>query len=164
MKTYLADCEEGPPYFRRLKGQRIFERIVVTVSWRWARFIEQQLGTRKLQTQLRLLVALAFLAASATLYTGSFTRNPISFAGIDPVFAGLCAIGVACAVGAAYQAKFHRLFALMLMGGAGLVTCVSFVWFSAPDLAVTQLLVEVVTTVLILLGLRWLPASCFMAS
>src|SRR5690606_1791786 len=28
---------------------------------------------------------------------------------------------------------------------------------SAPDLALTQLLVEVVTTVLLLLGLRWLP-------
>jgi multicomponent K+:H+ antiporter subunit A len=39
----------------------------------------------------------------------------------------------------------------------GLVTCTTFVWFSAPDLAVTQLLVEIVTTVLILLGLRWLP-------
>ena len=33
----------------------------------------------------------------------------------------------------------------------------TFVWFSAPDLALTQLLVEVVTTVLLLLGLRWLP-------
>jgi multicomponent K+:H+ antiporter subunit A len=31
------------------------------------------------------------------------------------------------------------------------------VWLSAPDLAATQLLVEVVTTILILLGLRWLP-------
>src|SRR5690606_10239195 len=37
------------------------------------------------------------------------------------------------------------------------VTCVTFVWFSAPDLALTQLLVEVVTTALLLLGLRWLP-------
>ena len=43
------------------------------------------------------------------------------------------------------------------MGGAGLITCVTFVWFSAPDLAVTQLLVEIVTTILLLLGLRWLP-------
>jgi multicomponent K+:H+ antiporter subunit A len=34
---------------------------------------------------------------------------------------------------------------------------VSFVWLSAPDLAATQLLVEVVTTIVILLGLRWLP-------
>ena len=40
---------------------------------------------------------------------------------------------------------------------AGLVTCLTFVWFSAPDLALTQLAVEVVTTVLFLLGLRWLP-------
>jgi len=37
------------------------------------------------------------------------------------------------------------------------LTCVTFVWFSAADLAVTQLLVEIVTTVLLLLGLRWLP-------
>ena len=37
------------------------------------------------------------------------------------------------------------------------MTCVSFVWLSAPDLALTQLVVETVTTVLLLLGLRWLP-------
>jgi len=43
------------------------------------------------------------------------------------------------------------------MGGAGLVTCVTFAWFSAPDLALTQIVVEVVTTTLFLLGLRWLP-------
>jgi multicomponent K+:H+ antiporter subunit A len=30
-------------------------------------------------------------------------------------------------------------------------------WLSAPDLALTQLMVETVTTVLLLLGLRWLP-------
>ncbi len=45
------------------------------------------------------------------------------------------------------------------MGGAGLATCITFVWFSAPDLALTQLLVEIVTTVLILLGLRWLAQA-----
>jgi multicomponent K+:H+ antiporter subunit A len=55
------------------------------------------------------------------------------------------------------QAKFHRLVALILVGGVGLVTCLTFAWFSAPDLALTQIAVEVVTLVLILLGLRWLP-------
>jgi multicomponent K+:H+ antiporter subunit A len=39
-----------------------------------------------------------------------------------------------------------------------MASCVTFIWFSAPDLALTQLTVEVVTTVLLLLGLRWLPA------
>ena len=60
-------------------------------------------------------------------------------------------------VGAATQAKYHRLAALSLSGAAGLATCMTFVWFSAPDLALTQLIVEVVTLVLLLLGLRWLP-------
>ena len=35
--------------------------------------------------------------------------------------------------------------------------CITFAWFSAPDLALTQLAVEVVTIVLFLLGLRWMP-------
>ena len=72
-------------------------------------------------------------------------------------FMALWAIGMVCAVGAAWQAKFHRLAALTMLAVTGLVTCLTFVWFSAPDLALTQLAVEVVTTVLFLLGLRWLP-------
>jgi multicomponent K+:H+ antiporter subunit A len=66
-------------------------------------------------------------------------------------------IGMVCAVSAAIMAKFHRLAAITLMAGAGLVTCLTFMWFSAPDLALTQVAVEVVTTILFLLGLRWLP-------
>ena len=75
----------------------------------------------------------------------------------DPLFALLWLIGTACALGAAWQAKYHRLVALLLAGGVGVVTSLTFLWMSAPDLALTQLMVETVTTVLILLGLRWLP-------
>ncbi|ARP65689.1 hypothetical protein EN933_03835 [Mesorhizobium sp. M7A.F.Ca.US.001.01.1.1] len=39
LKDYLARCEDGLPYFRRLRGQRVFERVLVAVSWRGARFI-----------------------------------------------------------------------------------------------------------------------------
>lgn len=157
LKNYLAHCEEGPPIFRRLKGQRIFERAMVTVSWRWARFVEYRLGTRRLQPQLRLLVFVAFVAGLWPLYSLGFAAGVFTLTGADPVFAGVWVLGIICAIGAAYQAKFHRLAALILLSGAGLVTCITFVWLSAPDLAVTQLLVEIVTTVLILLGLRWLP-------
>ncbi|CAN7221301.1 monovalent cation/H+ antiporter subunit A [Pararhizobium sp. LjRoot235] len=157
MKSYLATSIEGPPFFRRLQGQRIFERVLVTLSWKWARSIEMRAGTRRLQPQMRILVAVALLAGSTTLLTQGFKPAAIVLRGIDPGFALIWVIGIICAVGAAYQAKFHRLAALVLLGGAGLVTCITFVWLSAPDLAVTQLLVEIVTTVLILLGLRWLP-------
>ena len=44
-----------------------------------------------------------------------------------------------------------------MVGGAGLVVALTFAWLSAPDLALTQIAVEVVTMVLFLLGLRWLP-------
>jgi multicomponent K+:H+ antiporter subunit A len=72
---------------------------------------------------------------------------------MSTVFATLWLVGMAGAVGAAWQAKYHRLAALTMMAIAGLATCLTFVWFSAPDLALTQLAVEIVTTVLFLLGL-----------
>src|SRR5690606_5326567 len=76
---------------------------------------------------------------------------------VTPEFVLLWVIGGACAVGAAVQAKFHRLAALIMLSVVGLALCITFAWFSAPDLALTQLAVEVVTTVLFLLGLRWMP-------
>ncbi len=51
----------------------------------------------------------------------------------------------------------NRLFALILMGIAGLMVSVGFVFFSAPDLAMTQFTVEGVTIVLLLLALNFLP-------
>ncbi len=157
MKNYLATSIEGPPLFRRLEGQRIFERVLVTLSWKWARSIEMRAGTRRLQPQMRVLILVALAAGAIPLLLRGFSPAEIVVRSIDPVLGFLWLIGIICAIGAAYQAKFHRLASLVLLGGAGLATCLTFVWLSAPDLAVTQLLVEIVTTVLILLGLRWLP-------
>ena len=153
---YLLSGVEGPPLLRRIEGQRIFTAVVVTLSWRLARRLQNLLGTRRLQPQLRLLVAVALLAGGLPLYARGFAVGPPP-ADFDLGFALVWAVGIACAVTAAYQAKFHRFGALVMLAGAGLVTCISFVWLSAPDLALTQLVVETVTTVLLLLGLRWLP-------
>jgi multicomponent K+:H+ antiporter subunit A len=153
----IADGPEGPPIFREVQGRRIFERLLVTLSWRWARTGFRWLGTERLQPQLRILLMLAVVLAAASLMGGGWAATSGTTIPFDPIFAGVWAIGAACAVAAAWQAKYHRFAALVLLGGAGLVTCVTFAWLSAPDLAVTQLLVEIVTTVLLLLGLRWLP-------
>ncbi|MGA1856056.1 monovalent cation/H+ antiporter subunit A [Azospirillum sp. 11R-A] len=157
LQSHLAKGIEGPPLIRSLEGRRMFERTMVFLSWRLARTAEGVLGTRRLQPQLRLVVAAAVLAAGWTVWTRGVGPGNLVPSGIDPVLALIWLLGAACALGAAWQAKFHRLAALILLGGTGLVVCVTFVWFSAPDLALTQLLVEVVTTILLLLGLRWLP-------
>jgi multicomponent K+:H+ antiporter subunit A len=53
----------------------------------------------------------------------------------------------------------QRLNALILTGAVGLIVSLAFVKFSAPDLALTQLSVEVVTVVLLLLALYFLPQN-----
>jgi multicomponent K+:H+ antiporter subunit A len=55
--------------------------------------------------------------------------------------------------------RFHRnrLFALILTGIVGLLLSVGFAYLSAPDLALTQLTVEVVTVLLMLIALNFLP-------
>jgi multicomponent K+:H+ antiporter subunit A len=156
LRSYLR-VSEGPPLLRHIQGQRIFERLLVTVSWRFARRLESIFGTRRLQPQLRILVCAALAVGLAPMYARGIGLEGSARTAFDVAFAMVWAVGIAFALAAAYQAKFHRLAALVLVGGAGLVTCVSFVWLSAPDLALTQLVVETVTTVLLLLGLRWLP-------
>jgi multicomponent K+:H+ antiporter subunit A len=152
-----ARRRQGSPAFLPPTGRRIFDRVLVLVSWRWARSLDAMLGTRKLQSQLRWAMTAALLAGLWPVWqrgrNGARCPGPTSIRRSRSPWA----IGAACALGAAWQAKFHRLVALVLLGGAGLVVCLTFVWFSAPDLALTQLLVEIVTTVLLLLGLRWLP-------
>lgn len=51
----------------------------------------------------------------------------------------------------------HRMIALIMLGVVGLVVSLGFVKFSAPDLALTQLSVEIVTVVLLMLALYFLP-------
>ncbi|HEY3554217.1 MAG TPA: hydrogen gas-evolving membrane-bound hydrogenase subunit E, partial [Casimicrobiaceae bacterium] len=156
LRNYLAQGDDEPPFLPRIDGRRIFDRFLVAISWRFARFVERRFGTRKLQPQLRVLVVVAIAAAAWPAYRRGLDVVR-SASPLDPALAIAWIVGGACAVAAAWQAKFHRLAALILASGAGLVTCVTFVWFSAPDLALTQLAVETVTAVLLLLGLRWLP-------
>lgn len=146
----------GPPVIRYLKGRRGFELSLYAIIV-GARWVTKYAGTDRLQSQFRILVGIAFIAALLPFVSngyelGSLTRTPLDWA-----FAALWIVGAACAVGAAWFGKYHRLAALILMSGAGLVSCITFAWLSAPDLALTQLLVEIVTTVLLLLCLRWLP-------
>lgn len=139
-----------------IDGQRLFSGLLIVLR-RVGHWGMKVLATRRLQQQLFLMflpcVVITFIILrDVPLLPGM--RDAIR---PDPVFMGLWVIGGVCAIGAAWQAKYHRLAALMMMGAAGLATCLTFIWFSAPDLALTQLTVEVVTTVLFLLGLRWLP-------
>ncbi|MFA7604091.1 MAG: monovalent cation/H+ antiporter subunit A [Novosphingobium sp.] len=147
---------KSSPVIGRLKGRRTFEMVLSAII-EGARGLRRVFGTGRQQVQLRLLVLTTFLAAGLPLARLGYAPGPVAGTLIDPVFAMLWILGGVSAIAAAWQAKFHRLAALIMVGVAGLSTCISFIWLSAPDLGLTQLLVEIVTLVLLLLGLRWLP-------
>lgn len=58
----------------------------------------------------------------------------------------------------------NRFLSLILIGIVGLMVSIGFVFFSAPDLAMTQFTVEVVTIILMLLALNFLPKHTPMES
>jgi multicomponent K+:H+ antiporter subunit A len=101
-----------------------------------------------------LLVAWAFAGAGgATPTTGARSLMPASWPALV-AWALLLATVVALALG-----HHQRLRAVVLVGVVGLITSLTFAGLSAPDLALTQLSVEVVSTVLLLMGLALLPPT-----
>jgi multicomponent K+:H+ antiporter subunit A len=119
-------------------------------------------------------------ALSDGVHDGSLMRNAAVFAVVVPVLGWFAfaaggmaspsramlpvtlvpAVGWALLVVATgLLVVYHRarFTALVLLGIIGLMVSLGFVYFSAPDLALTQISVEVVTIILLLLALNFLP-------
>jgi multicomponent K+:H+ antiporter subunit A len=96
-------------------------------------------------------LALAALPTLTGLAGGVGTSQPMPLLGWA-VWAMLVAATIATVV-----LHRQRLLALLVVGAVGLAVSLVFVLLSAPDLALTQLLVEVVTIAMMLLALNYLP-------
>jgi len=149
------------PLFRwhdRLFG-RIDGRTVFIVLEAWLLNLTGRLNLVLHRASMQRMLALTLASAAAVLITGLWgvaLRGPVQLTPLDPVSlaAGLC-----LAVGAIGTVWLHRQrwTALVLLSVVGLIVSLAFVKLSAPDLALTQLLVELVTIVLLLLALYFLP-------
>ncbi len=155
LHRYYTDRHGFTPIIYKLDGRKSFEWLMEAVDAA-SLALYSVLRSYRLQIQLLLIVVCSMLVAAWPLLNGGWFKIA-NVTPISPFFALLWITGAACAIGTAHQAKYHRPRALLLSGGAGLATSLTFAWLSSPDLALTQLTVEVVTLVLILLGLRWLP-------
>jgi multicomponent K+:H+ antiporter subunit A len=144
------------PLLSRIDAGRTFDRLNV-IAIRGAGRLTRLLFSWRLQPQLFLIVITALAAGLLPLAIGGWSVGSAPSTALDPLFLLLWFVGCAGALGAAANTKYHRFAALIMVGVAGLATVLTFAWFSAPDLALTQLVVETVTLILILLGLRWLP-------
>ncbi len=142
----------------RWQGKAIFDASMAALL-SIARRITCWLDTGSLQRQLMLFVVSALvlggagLALSPAPLTGSRPLLPLDFVSLT------AAVTLMLVTLAATVLHRQRLTALILTGAVGLIVALVFVKFSAPDLALTQLSVEVVTVILLLLALYLLPGS-----
>ena len=89
---------EGPPLLRRLKGQRIFERVLVTFSWRWARALDALARHRAACSRSCAAGARgAHRALACAADARASLRGAVCVTGVDPAFALVWPIGIACA-------------------------------------------------------------------
>jgi multicomponent K+:H+ antiporter subunit A len=140
-------------------GREVFLRFT-DILVRVARAVTATIQNGSLQRYLMLLVLLALAAGAAPYLEAGFGRAPalIPTTPLNTVVVAVFATGVAATI-ATVAAYRQRLIALLLLGAVGLVVSLAFAYLSAPDLALTQLLVEMVTIILMMLALHWLPAE-----
>jgi multicomponent K+:H+ antiporter subunit A len=115
-----------------------------------------RLETGSLQRYVGWLLVTVLLFAAVPLFDMLKLAGDQPLQPIDPhniIGAGLLIIGALATV------IWHRVrfVSLLMISIVGLMVSVAFTRFSAPDLALTQLTVEVVTVVLLMLALFFLP-------
>ncbi len=137
-------------------GYLLFERLQVLLA-RCGRTTGRLLRGERLGWQI---AALALVAIAASLWplltTGVATTRPDWSHAPEPLAVTLWLIGAACAR-AVVGRRLRPVTRLLFLGAVGLVVALAFAGLSAPDLALTQIFVEVASVLLLLLALERLP-------
>lgn len=118
----------------------------------------QTLENNSLQRYVYLVIFLAVILMAGPMIDLNATEGHKSQIPID----GLTLIGVIILTIAAVATVLfnrRRIVSLISLSVVGLIVSLAFARFSAPDLALTQLSVEVVTMILMLLALFFLPQN-----
>ncbi|GMQ76623.1 MAG: monovalent cation/H+ antiporter subunit A [Gammaproteobacteria bacterium] len=137
-----------------VSGRNVVEALLHRIFRATAR-INGLIENGSLQRYLFLLV-LSALVVGVAAFRGQPLLGPLSTQTLDTQ---TLALGIILMVGAIGTVVFHRtrFVAVVVIGVVGLMVSLMFVRFSGPDIAMTQLLIEFTTIVLILLALFFLP-------
>ena len=143
------------PYLGRLQGRVAFDLFLKSLLLNSRKF-KRLTENGKLQSYLLwivlfsiVLVAIPFLGQGISTGTRELAHAPALAIVLWLLLFSSCWM----------MLWFHheRIKAVLISGAIGLVVTMIFVCFSAPDLALTQITVDVVTTVLLLMSLSLLP-------
>ncbi|WP_394241701.1 monovalent cation/H+ antiporter subunit A [Halopseudomonas laoshanensis] len=136
-------------------GKLVFEEVVQGLVRKAGQFT-LLLENASLQRYLAWMLSAALVVSGYWLLQLPSLRGDVALSPVD----GVTAVGaLMLMIAAVATVVWHkqRLVALVMLSVVGLFVALTFARFSAPDLALTQLSVEVVTIILLMLALFFLP-------
>lgn len=143
------------PVIGRFQGKLIFENFLKNLLL-FSRKVKLKTETGSLQNYLLWMVVFSIALVATPLLNQNLTTGAreLTHAPLVAIVLWLLLFS-ACWM----MLWFHheRIKAVLISGAVGLVVTMIFVTLSAPDLALTQITVDVVTTVLLLMSLSLLP-------
>ncbi|ACE84788.1 monovalent cation/H+ antiporter subunit A [Cellvibrio japonicus] len=138
-----------------LDEKMVFEKRIQWIV-RQAQRLSDVLDNGSLQRSVALFIGTALLVAAVEFWPLGQLVGQVALSPVDWVSVLLALVLVIAALATVIM-HHNRFAALLVMGVVGLVVSLVFVRFSAPDLALTQISVEVVTIILMMLALYFLP-------
>lgn len=138
------------------RDARLLFEMGIQLSVRMAQRGMDSLENGSLQRYMFWLVIAILCVAGSTLMQASALKGPLANQPLDGLLVAGAFITMFAGLATAIMHR-RRLISLLMLSIVGLMTSLAFARFSAPDLALTQLAVEVVTMILLMLALFFLP-------
>ncbi|MBK0062818.1 MULTISPECIES: monovalent cation/H+ antiporter subunit A [unclassified Acinetobacter] len=143
------------PYLGNLQGKILFDKFLKYLLL-GSRSIKRRTETGSLQLYLFLIVIFSAAIVVVPLFNQGLNTGSRELTHA-PMIAIVLWLILFCACWMMLWFHHERIKAVLISGAIGLVVTMIFIGFSAPDLALTQITVDVVTTVLLLMSLSLLP-------
>ena len=141
---------------RNLDGKTLFESLVSHMI-RFSRRVTGCMENGSFQRYAALLIGSALvLGASPFFRDNAPFLGTVPLTTLDPVTLVMGLILISAAVATAVTHR-NRILSIIMLSTVGLVVSLAFSRFSAPDLALTQISVELVTIILMMMALHMLP-------
>jgi multicomponent K+:H+ antiporter subunit A len=150
-KPLFVYHERLPSYDALQIFEKLLQKFIGLTRVALRKFEQDSLRSYVLWVIAATVIVIAWPLSRLAQLSGELRLSSIDF---TAVFYLLIA-GVAALLVVSWHAQ--RLRAIIALGVVGLMSALVFARFSAPDLALTQLAVEVVSTLLLLLALNFLP-------
>ncbi|SFM92922.1 monovalent cation/H+ antiporter subunit A [Marinobacter pelagius] len=142
--------------FKEIDEKAVFEAVVSRLAT-FSHDLTGRIENGSLQRYALLLVLSVIAVAAAPLMNVGIFVGELGLSPVDLPTAIAAGVLIVCALLTAFLHR-ERFYALVLLSVVGLIVALAFARFSAPDLAMTQLSVEVVTIVLLMLALFYMPS------